>query len=320
MTTLIVPNVVRVSEDVQDKIYRFAPTDTPLISGIGRRKVSNVFHEWQRKGYRSANPDNAAIEGADATYAAQTQPGMLSNRTQIVQDTLQVSNTVEAVKKYGRSSEIKELKAEKMVELKKDIEAAAIARGTAVTGTSGVAGQMRGLYGFCTQGSFGATGAAPDPTTNTAPTAGTLRPFTEALLKDGIQDCYTNGGKASVVLVTPAHKVQVSTFTGNVQRTNEVGTKQAAVLNAAFDVYRSDFGLHKIVPSRTMSGSAPGLVNTAYLIDYDKMELGQLRGFESEEMARTGDSRKWQIRTEVTLVVHDEKPLAAIRDLTLTGA
>lgn len=320
MTTLIVPNVVRVEEDVQDRIYNFNPSDTPLVSAIGRQKVANVFHEWQRDSFRAPTPDNAAIEGADAAYSAQVQPGMLSNRTQIVQDTMQVSNTVEAVKKYGRASEVSRLKTKKMVELKKDIEAAAISRGTSVAGAAGTAGQMRGLYGFITGGSVGATGAAPNPVANTAPTAGTLRALSEADFKAAIQVAYENGGSGSVALCSPAHKVRISTFTGNVQRTNEVGSKQAAVLNTAFDFYRSDFGVTKVVPNRVMSGAFAGLSNTVYIIDYDKIELGILRGFESQEMAVTGDSRKWQIRTEVTLVVKDEKPLAAIRDLTLTGA
>lgn len=162
--TLITNSVVRVAEDVEDKVYNFRPTDTPLVSSCGRVPVENRFHEWTADVYRTPNPANAAIEGADATYAAQTQPGQYNNRTQIIQDTLSVSGTTEVVKKYGRSSEIDYLKTRKMVELKKDIEAAAIANGTAVTGTSGVAGQMRGLYGFvATNNSLGAGGVAPNP-------------------------------------------------------------------------------------------------------------------------------------------------------------
>jgi len=81
--TLITPSVVRVAEDVEDKIYNFNPTDTPLVSSIDRIGVANVFHEWTRDSYRTPNGANAAIEGADATYAAQTQFAPLNNRTQI---------------------------------------------------------------------------------------------------------------------------------------------------------------------------------------------------------------------------------------------
>ncbi len=318
--TLITPSVVRVAEDVEDKIYNFNPSDAPLLALIDRTPVSNVYHEWNRDSFRTPDPTRAAIEGADATYAAQTQPAPLNNRTQIFQDTVSVSNTAQKVRKYGRSDEAARLKTKKMVELKRDIEAAIICNGAAVTGTSGVAGKLRGLYGFITNDVFGATGVSPDPTTNTAPVSGTDVALTEAMLKTGIQSCYENGGDGSIVSCSPAHKVKISTFTGNVQRTNEVGSKAAAVLNTAFDFYRSDFGVTKIMPNRVQATAVVGLNDTLYIVDADKLALGQLRGFESEQMATVGDAKQWQVRTEVTLVVRDEKPLYAIRDITVSGS
>ena len=318
--TLITPSVVKVAESVEDKIYNFNPSDAPLLSMIERTPVANVYHEWSRDTYRAPNAANAAIEGADASYSAQTEPTLLNNRTQIFQDTVSVSNTAEKVKKYGRTNEAARLKTKKMVELKRDIEAAIISSGATVTGTSGVAARLRGLYGFITNDVLGATGVSPDPTTNTAPVSGTDVALTETMLKNGIQSCYENGGDGSTVLCSPAHKVKISTFTGNVQCTNEVGSKAPAVLNTAFDFYRSDFGVTKIVPNRVMATSGAGLNDTLYIIDADKLALGQLRGFESEQMATVGDAKQWQVRTEVTLIVRDEKPLYAIRDITASGS
>jgi hypothetical protein len=314
--TLITPSVVRVREDVEDTIYNFNPSDAPLLSMIDRTPVSNVFHEWTRDSYRTPDGTRAAIEGADASYAAQTEPTPLNNRTQIFQDTVSVSNTTEVVKKAGRASELSRLKTKKMLELKRDIEAAIISGPAAVTGTSGVAGKLRGLYGFITNCSLGATGVAPNPVTNTAPVDGTNRASTEAMLKTAIQTCYQNGGDGSICMVSPAHKAIISAYTGGVQRTNEVGSKQAAVLNAAFDFYRSDFGVTKVVPNRVMAVAVAGLQDTQYVLDADKLALGQLRSFESEQMATVGDAKNWQVRTEVTLVVRDEKPLYMITDIT----
>lgn len=319
--TLITPSVVKVAESVEDKIYNFNPSDAPLLSMIERTGVANVYHEWQRDSYRTPDQTRGAIEGADASYSAQTEPTLLNNRTQIFQDTVSVSNTAERVKKYGRTNEAARLKTKKMVELKRDIEAAAIASGATVTGTDAVAGKLRGLFGFITNDRVEAGGSSPDPTTNTAPVAGTVpAAFDETDLKAGLQSCYENGGDGSVVLCSPAHKVRISGFTGGVQRTNEVGNKQPAVLNAAFDFYRGDFGVTKVVPNRVMAGSTAGLKSTVYIIDPDKLALGQLRGFESEQMATVGDAKQWQVRTEVMLIVRDEKPLYAIRDCTDSGA
>lgn len=317
--TLLTGSVVKIAEDVRDQIFNFNPSDAPLLSMIDRESIDNVYFEWPRDTYRTPDPTRAAIEGADASYVAQTEPTLLNNRTQIFQDTVSVSNTAQAVKKYGRKDEAKRLTTKKMVELKRDIEAAAISGPVTVTGTSGVAGKMRGLYGFITNMTVGATGAAPVPTTNTGPVNGTDVSVTETMFKAAIQTAFTNGGSASVVMASPSHKVKISTFTGNVQRTNEVGSKQAAVLNAAFDFYRSDFGVHKIVPNRVQSVSALGLNDTIYFLDADKIALAELRPFEKEQMATVGDAENWQVRTEVSLLVRDEKPLAAITDILAAG-
>ena len=317
--TLITPSVVKVKEDVQDQIYNFNPDDAPLLSIIDRDTVDNVYFEWQRDTYRTPDPTRAAIEGADATYAAQVEPTLLNNRTQIFQDTVSVSNTAERVKKYGRDKEARRLCAKKMIELKRDDEAASLSSGATVTGTSGVAGRKRGLYGFITNMSVGATGVAPDPVTNTAPVNGTDRALTQQMILDGVQSSYQNGGSASILMCSPAHKVKVSTFTFNVQRTNEVGTKAAATVNAAFDFIRTDFGVTKVVPNRVMAVAATGLNDTLYIIDTDKIALSVLRPFEREKLATVGDAENWQVRTETSLRVRDEKPLYAITDIMVTG-
>lgn len=321
VNTLITPDIVKVKENVLDKIYNFNPDDAPLLSLIERLDVDNVYFEWQRDTYRTPDQTRGAIEGADASYSAQTEPTLLNNRTQIFQDTVSVSNTGERVKKYGRDNEGKRLRMKKMIELKRDQEAACIASGATVTGTNAVAAKQRGLYGFITNRRTGAgTGVAPNPVTNTAPVVGTLAAVDETIFKTGLQTAYQNGGSASIVLCSPAHKVKISTFTGNVQRTNEVGSKAAAVLNAAYDFYRSDFGVTKVIPNRIMAGATAGLQNTIYIVDADKLALGVLRGFESEQLATVGDAKNWQVRTETSLVVRDEKPLYAIADVTLTGS
>ncbi len=232
---------------------------------------------------------------------------------------MSVSNTAERVKKYGRAKEASRLCTKKMVELKRDYEAAIICNGATVTGNGSTAGKLRGLYGFVTNRAMGVGGVAPDPTTNTAPVDGTDVSVTEAMLKTGLQTVYQNGGSGSIVMCSPAHKVKISTFTGNVQRTNEVGSKQAAVLNAAFDFYRSDFGVTKIVPNRVQTVSAKGLNDTIYILDADKLAASQLRSFEKEKLATVGDAENWQVRMEVSLRVRDEKPLYAITDILAAG-
>ncbi len=313
--TLQTYTVVGQKESVDDQIYRVTPEETPFVSMIRRRSVDAVTPEWMRESLR-APAANAAVEGADATYSAQTQPERLSNKTQIIQDTLSVTGTTEAVGKYARESEVARLKAKKMVELKKDIEFHAIGNGAFVAGNSSTARQMRGLYGWiATNNELNTGGAAPVISTNTAPTLGTLRAFTEALVKANILKVYQSGGKAEVLMVSPSHKQTASTFTGNVTRFNDVSNK-AVRLQTSFSVYGHDFGETKVVPNRVMTGAGAGLINTAYLLDAEQCELGVLRPFKSKRLADIGDAENHQILTEVTLVVREEKALGAIRDLT----
>jgi len=162
-------SVIGQKEDVDDKIYRVSPEETPFVSMIGRKSVDSVTPEWQRDALRAA-ANNAKAEGLDSTYAAQVQPERLSNKCQIISDTLSVTGTSDRVAKYGRKSESARLKAKKMVELKKDIEWSAISKGAFVAGSAGVAREMRGLYGWvATNNELGVAGspAAPVIATNT---------------------------------------------------------------------------------------------------------------------------------------------------------
>lgn len=320
--TLRVPSVVKVKENVLDAINNFSADDSPLTSMIGSQSISNVYFEWQRDIYRTPSLSNAAIEGADATYSAQVQPGLLNNRTQIFQDTLNISNTAEAVKKYGRDKEFKRLLVKKAIELKRDYEANVIANGATVTDNGSVAGKLRGLAGFLTKGDIAAaTSALPDPTTNTAPNSGGAdRALTEAMIKSAQQSAYENGGDGSVLLCSPAHKIKVSTFTFGVSRTHEVSAKVGDIQPYAYDFIRGDFGMIKVVPNRVMAVSDQSLTNTLYLVDPDKLKKAYLRSLETEEMGVVGDSKQWQIRMEASLWVGDERCMYQIRDITTSGS
>ncbi len=130
-----------------------------------------------------------------------------------------------------------------------------------------------------------------------------------------ITAAYQGGGDGALLVVSPNHRVVVSGFTGNVTRFTDVNAKQETTLNTSFQFWGHEFGVTKIVPNRVMAGAGAGLVNTAYLVDPDKLALGQLRPMEAEELATTGDATNWQVRTEVTLIVKQESTLGAIRDL-----
>lgn len=293
-------------EDLTDVIWNTAPSETPLMSSIDKVQASGVTHEWQRDTLRAPGTASLVAEGADATYTAVTPTQRLSNPCQINRVTFSISDTQEAVKKAGRSSEVRYQTVKQGKELRKDMELAAIENPVFVaSGTR----QTRGLRGWTTTNpGLGVSGVAPNISTNVAPTDGTLRALTEALLRTAVLGSFNNGGNATMLMVTPSHKQTISsTFTGN-------GTKfikgEDRKLQAAYDIYNSDFGDFKIVPNRNMVRT-----REAYLVDGDLAAVAMLRDMKSEELARIGSARNFMIESEWALQLREERGMAAIRDL-----
>lgn len=291
-------------EDLVDMIWNVTPTDTPFTSNIDQTEAEAVTHEWQEDAL-DAPAANSVAEGADATYTAITPTVRRQNQTQIARKTFSISDTQEKVKKAGRKSEIRYQKILKGRALRKDIELAVIENPTYTTGATRV---TKGLRGFCvTNNSLGATGAAP-AFPNTAPTDGTLRPFTEAILRAGILAQYNAGGSADALMLAPTLKQTMSgSFVGNGTRYVKAEEKK---LVAAYDVYEGDFGSFKIIPNRCMSRT-----REAYLVEWDMAALALLRNMEDEELARIGAARNFMIECEFALEVRNERAHAALRDL-----
>ena len=118
-------------EELADAIYNIAPEETPFVSSIGKGKAMSVFPEWQTDTLAAA-ANNKVEQGNSAAVAALAATKRTGNRTQISEKTFGVTGTQEVVDKAGRKSEVAYQKAKKMVELKRDIEYAAINNGTAI--------------------------------------------------------------------------------------------------------------------------------------------------------------------------------------------
>lgn len=312
--TLTTYGVVGNREDLIDKVFMISPSDTPFTSAIAKTSAEAVYHEWQTDSLRAPNAQNAAVEGADASYAVQSPTVRIGNRTQIIQDTFSVSKTQDAVRKAG-PQEVARLAAKKSVELKKDIEAAALVNPTSIVGSSTVARTMRGVAGWCETNFVGGAGsAAPNPSTNTGPTAGTAVAFDEDQLQEILLECYQQGGNVTQVHMRPSDKQLASKFTGNATRMQSVeGNGKAAMLQTAYAVYASDFGNVALIPNRVLFGASD---DAAYAIDPSMWALATLRGFEKTELAQVGDARNWQIVYEGTLEARNQASSGQIRDLT----
>ena len=120
---------------------------------------------------------------------------------------------------------------------------------------------------------------------NAAPTDGTARAFTEALLKTVLNLVWTAGGHCKVLMVDGPQKQTVSTFAGIATLRHETGAKQATIVGAA-DLYVSDFGQVQVVPNRFSRHKS------ALIYDPDFIEVVYLRPFQQIVLAKTGDAEK----------------------------
>jgi hypothetical protein len=302
-------------EDLTDVIYNISPTDTPFMSSVGKTKASAVYHEWQTDALAAAVANNAAVEGADATSLTVTPTVRVGNRTQISTKTVQIAGTQESVDKAGRKSEKAYQLAKASSELKRDMEKTLLSNNVAAAGNSSTARTLGGLQAWLsTNAVLGASGTAGSGGT-TARVSGTDAAFTETMLKSAVKQAFEEGGNPSVLMVTPTQKQVVSGFAGIAEQRYQAPSNKPTTIVGAADVYLSDFGTLSVVPNRFMTADSGDGGEVAFVLDPEYAAVAYLRPFQTNELAKTGDSEKTQLLVEYTLEVKNEKAHAIIADL-----
>jgi hypothetical protein len=301
-------------EDLSDVIYNISPTDTPIMSSIGKTKATAVYHEWQTDSLAANTTANALVEGATASDITVSPTSRLGNYTQIVGKTVMVSGTLEAVDKAGRKSEKAYQLAKVSSEIKRDMETIITANQGQSAGNASTARTLGSLLSYIksntSKNGTSVTGVDPVTVGVSTRTDGTTRAFTEAMLKTVIASVFTNGGTPSTLFVSPTQKQVVSAFTGLAAQRYQVPTSGQATILAGADLYQSDFGVISIVPDRFMR------TRDALILDPEYAALAYLRPFQTNELARVGDAEKTQILAEFTLEVRNEAAHGGVFDLS----
>ena len=312
MPTFTAHTAIGQREDLTDIIYDISPTETPFMSSIGKTKATAVYHEWQTDSLAAATTANAAIEGADATSATLSPTVRLGNYTQIIQKTVQVSGTLDTVNKAGRKSEKAYQLAKASAELKRDLETILLANQGRSAGSSTIARTMGSILSWIkTNSDVGSGGSDPATIGVSTRTDGTQRTFTEALLKTVVSEVFVSGGSPKILMVGALGKQKVSSFAGiAAQRYMAPGNTPTTIIGAA-DVYMSDFGTMSVVPNRFMRA------RDALVLDPEYAALAYLRPFQTNDLAKTGDSENTQLLAEVTLEVKNEAAHGIVADLNM---
>lgn len=315
-------------EDLTDDIFRVTPSDTPFVSAVGRTTAKAVFHEWQTHSLASVDTSNAQIEGDEFTYTAPTATTRVGNRLQILRKSYLITNTLEAIDKAGRDSEIAYNRVIKGLELRRDIEAMCIGKNAAsVTGNDTTARVSGSLSSWLTTNDNGTPGASPSSrgtggaaggfsSGNTAAaTDGTPRAFDQAILDGVVGKMWDNSGMVDDVLVMAGKKQkQVLTGFDGIAGTVFHEAKDRTIVSTA-DVYASQFGDLKIVPNRYIRQTS-NVDREVYLVRPSYARLAVLRPIQEMRPSVTGDAEKRVLITELTLQVDNESAHGVCADLS----
>lgn len=296
-------------EDLSDIIFDISPTETPVLTAIGKTKATGTKHEWQLDALAAASSTNFVIEGDDATTDAATATTRVYNYRAISDKVPRVTGTQEVINKAGRQSEMAYQMEKRMKELKRDVEKIMLENNASVVGTDTEASEVGGLQAWVltnTDIASDATAATGDGTD--AHTDGTARALTETMFETVLSSCWTEGGNPTLGVSNAFQKRKTANFSGNA--THTIDKEMKKIVNT-IDIYIDPLGNEvRMVPCR----QAP--TDVVYFIDPEYLKFATVRDFSSYDLAKTGDSIRKQILVEWTLEVCNQKAHGGIYDLS----
>ena len=306
-------------EELSDVVSPITPEDTPIYSMIEKTTFKTTHPEWETDDL-AAPAANVIPEGDDYTFAETTPAVRYGTYTQIMRKEGIISGTQDATDNAGNVEQVKYQKLKKAVELRKDAEFAIVDANASVGGATREMGSLSSwITSNVSRGGGGSNGGFNQGTGLTvAPTNGTQRAFTKAIMDDVMQQGYISGANFRHAFVSPYIKSVFVTFmsdsnVASFRYAASSGKNNSIVANA--DVYEGPFGKVMIHPNRVMAGAA-GLARNAFFVDPEYLQFGWFRKIkEDKDVAKTGDARKFVMLGEGALKTTNERGLGVAADL-----
>jgi hypothetical protein len=334
-----------VREDVLDQIFDISDIPTVFLDMIGTDGFTNSYSEWTEDRLSAPNLTNRRVSGSDVAStdndATVANAKRVGNHAQISTKEVMVTERSQNVDVIGRSDEMGYQTSQRLIELRRDVEAICTSQGQAsVQDDNNVTpGQSATLGSWITTNkSLGAGGAVPGFQTGTklvtAQTAGEERGLTFALIRTQIENVYVLGGNPTVLTSVPGVTKRLAEFlfttpnaaapTANV---NGTGAGVAQVSQGYIDTFKTDFGtLMQIVPNRLQQtyasiGADPDpQVANVYGLDPRFWKLGLLYGWKVEPLAKLGLSHRKMLHVDWMLKAFLERANFLIADIDPTVA
>lgn len=326
MATTTTYGQVGVREDLSDSIWNIAPTDTPYSSMMqkGKKTINRVI-EWQTDTLADADGSIAVVEGADATNRTFTATVRLKNHMQLMDRAIIISDSADAVTAAGRDTETGYQVMKRTKELKRHQEARLSGNWASDDGSALTARQCAGFEAWITtndsrkSATASTQGGYSNGIVSAATDGSSTRTFTETLLKGRIKACWDQGGEDSIILLGSFAKQTLSAFSGVATKYNIVdkNTNSNEIVGAV-DLYASDFGVKKAVPSRfvaTSSARGASTPRSVLGIDFKLWSLHFLQPFSVGPLARVGHAERKLLKMEFSQASRNEKGNWIIADV-----
>lgn len=332
-----------IHEDVLNEIFDCSEVPTPFLDMIGTDTHDNPYSSWLEDKRPNAASTNKVVSGTDSTSAGNdaTLANQLrvGNHSQISTKDIQITERGNAVDAIGRGEEMGYQTAQRMQDLRYDVECACLSNNASVEDTGdAVAGQSAGAAAWIkTNDSFGVGGASGGFVTATklvsAATVGEDRALTWEMIADQIEAVYLLGGVPTTVMSVPQITKRLARYlfstpyaatpTANV---NGTGAGDAQTSQGYIDTFRTDFGtVMKITPNRLMETYASGdgvptQVCNVFGIDPRFWRLSTIYGWKVDALGKKGLSHWKLAHVDWMLKCLLERANFVIRDITPTTA
>src|SRR5262245_10404502 len=206
---LSAPGAIR--EDVMDRIWEIDNIPLEFSQRVRKGSVDNSMPEWMTEELAAPDPNNAVVDGADATGNNTKVGERLANHCQTSVKVVRVSDRAQASDSIGGMGKLEHQVSQRQKELRRDVEVISLGmQGSVADDGASVAGKTAGVFGFIkTNISAGATGTHTGYNSGTklvaAGTAGTKRALTETLLRTISMNIYKQTGDRNniVMMVSP---------------------------------------------------------------------------------------------------------------------
>lgn len=301
------------------ELFTITPTETPFLSAIGglagaKRTTATEF-EWQTVDRRASTANNVALEGASAPAGAERSRSNVTNVVEIHHSAIEVSYSKLAASGNFSGANIapqwddlvaEELALQTGAELESmavDIERSFLSGIYQKPANNSTARQTRGVLTAITS--------------NVLANGGTPRALTASLLNSAFKTAFDNGAKLpqdrTVIMVGSAQKVALTT--AYQQAHLNAPTRDRSIGGVSVDTLVTDFGTFGVMLNRWMPAGQLAIVDLSVCAPVFLEIPGKGLLF-TEELARTGASRKFQLYGEVGLEYGPENCHALIRDLS----